>query len=201
MPPLRRPVCGSGPHKWSKDTKEGRLRMHRILIKSEAQQTSSSSFRPSSAKECRVRFVFFPRNVTQHNRRVEAELRFSNAEKGGRIRRRRWSSRFCGVGVELEISSRVRWRCSLSRPSESECAAAAEGRPDFKHNWTLENANGRKTSVVHNDDDDGGKIWNYFSISTGDGAKRTTILRFDAHSVQRYISRVSIWKFHLDKCV
>ena len=108
MPPLRRPVCGSGPHKWSKDTKEGRLRMHRILIKSEAQQTSSSSFRPSSAKECRVRFVFFPRNVTQHNRRVEAELRFSNAEKGGRIRRRRWSSRFCGVGVELEISSRVR---------------------------------------------------------------------------------------------
>ena len=199
MPPLRRPVCGSGPHKWSKDTKEGRLRMHRILIKSEAQQTSSSSFRPSSAKECRVRFLPQKCHTTQPPRRDEAELRFSNAEKGGRIRRRRWSSRFCGVGVELEISSRVRCRCSLSRPSESECAAA-EGRPDFKHNWTLENANGRKTSVVDNDDN-GGKIWNYFSISTGDGAKRTTILRFDAHSVQRYISRVSIWKFHLDKCV
>ena len=101
-----------------------------------------------------------------------------------------WSSKL--------VRASVRCRCSLSRPSESECAAA-EGRPDFKHNWTLENANGRKTSVV--DNDDGGKIWNYFSISTGDGAKRTTILRFDAHSVQRYISRVSIWKFHLDKCV
>ena len=113
--------------------------MHRILIKSEddgaaEEQQQTSSFRPSvrpSAKECRVRFLPQKCHTT-----TEAELRFSNDEKGGRIRRRRrrWSassSRFCGV--ELEISSRVRCRCSLSRPPPpppppsrrpSECAAA-----------------------------------------------------------------------------